>query len=250
MVNQKKLLLFVLAFVLFNIIIVHAEELETIESLGTVEVDQCIRLKNVCANCSFVNITTVNYPNLSQALGVVPMTKIGSEFNYSFCSTNQLGEYLVTYLADPESINTVGIYSFEVTPTGTILSEAEGTLYIFLLIVLILIFFITVYGFFKFPFKNEKNPYDEIIKVTWRKYMKMFCFGMSYLLLVWIIYITWNLSYAYLQYRGLGIFFRYLFTLLVGLTLPIIAVTLILLLVSFTRDRHIQKLLNRGIPVT
>jgi len=63
--------------------------------LGTYKKGECIELIQLCADCSYNNVTSIIYPNTTRVIYDTPMTKRGSEFNYSFCNTNLTGEYLL-----------------------------------------------------------------------------------------------------------------------------------------------------------
>jgi hypothetical protein len=118
----------------------------SINSLGTFKSGECINLIQTCSDCSYNNITSILYPNSSQALGQVEMTKIGTEYNYTFCDTNTLGKYLVNGVGDTIIGLPTWNYEFEVTPTG---STNNLVIPIFLFIIG---FILLIIGFI---FKNE-----------------------------------------------------------------------------------------------
>lgn len=97
------------------------------QDLREVERGQCIRLVQLC-NCTMSNITSVTYmKNSTQLLSQVSMTKIGIEFNYSFCNTNSLGNYQVNGFSDPDgATNFPWSYTFEVTPNGYTQTTSQG----------------------------------------------------------------------------------------------------------------------------
>jgi hypothetical protein len=218
------------------------------ESLGNFRQNDCVNLIQTCSNCTSNNITSVLYPNSTQALGLESMTKTNSVYNYTFCYTSALGIYTINGLGDSNGVDEIWVYDFEITPTGNVLNTSQGILYIFMLIVMLLIFAFTLYAAVVIPYQNNRNSYDEIIQVNWKKYLKMFAGGISYVSLVWIVYLAWNLSYGYLQMRGVGTFFKYIFTLMIGLSLPVFASIVILFTVSFINDKKIQSFINKGIP--
>jgi len=90
-----------------------------VESLGEIGQNECIELTQICANCTYNNISAVQYPvNRSNIISEVAMTKTGTFYNYTFCSTGITGNYLVTGYGDPEGIKTIWTYDFNVTPLG------------------------------------------------------------------------------------------------------------------------------------
>lgn len=112
--RHKTTLLILLLFTLLLCSSVFAEQ----QSLGTFEKDRCINLLQTCANCTFVNITSVKYPNSSILLGNVEMTKQGTEYNFTICNASVLGDYIVNGVGDVDGVNTVWAYDFKVTMDG------------------------------------------------------------------------------------------------------------------------------------
>ena len=117
--------------------------------LGTFKQGECIDLIQTCADCSYVNISRVSYPNGTTALGQSTMTKSGSVFNRTFCSTTTTGEYNVFFIGDPEGIDTVVAYDLEVTPSG---KSGNANIVFFVFIILML------YGLNLVSFFNKNIP--------------------------------------------------------------------------------------------
>lgn len=115
-------------------------------NLGVFKQNEQITLKQICSSCSFVNITSVIYPNSSSALGQVSMNKDGSEYTYNFVNTGVVGQYIVSGLGDPDGVNTIWTYSFDVTAWGKeAISNGESSIIIIgiiLMLVIIAFFFI------------------------------------------------------------------------------------------------------------
>ena len=106
-----------LTLITLTLILVLPMVLAEQNSLGIFKQNNCIELKQIC-NCSYVNVSSVTYPDSSQALSMVSMTKLGTEFNYTFCNTSQLGTYLVTGFGDDNGENTIFVYDFDITGNG------------------------------------------------------------------------------------------------------------------------------------
>ena len=128
--NSMKVKLFLL--VLFSILLVNFVFAGQ-QSLGAYKQNECINLIQTCSNCSYVNITSIISPNAEQILGNVEMTKDGTLYNRTFCSTSLIGNYVVNGVGDLDGLQQVWNYDFEITPSGY-----TGTLgfYIILLIAL------------------------------------------------------------------------------------------------------------------
>ena len=120
LLKMKKLL----PFLLVGLMAVNLLNFSSAESLGTFEQNGCIQLIQTCEDCTYVNISSVLYPNSSQALGEAAMTKTGTFYNYTFCDTSNLGNYIVNGHGD--TLPPVWHYSFTITPTGLEQSTAQG----------------------------------------------------------------------------------------------------------------------------
>lgn len=109
----------VFLFALLLVVFMTPLVLSEIQTLGTFKQYTCVHLKQTCANCTFVNVTSVNVDATStQVSSHVPMTKIGTEYNSTFCNTTYIGKYIVNLLGDPDGTYTVVAYDFSITPTG------------------------------------------------------------------------------------------------------------------------------------
>ena len=94
----------------------------------------CIDLPQICSTCNYVNMSSIKYPNSTVYNINSNMTKIGSNFNYTFCGTSELGKYLVTTCGDKDGYYQCAIYDFEITPTG---EDRVNSLGIFIILVMI-----------------------------------------------------------------------------------------------------------------
>lgn len=126
--NMKKIIL--LMTVMFFLVAFISGEIQTLEPIAQ---GKCITLRQECSNCSWSNVTTINYPNGSSIFVNLAMIKSGSSYSSSFCSTLQLGTYSYCTLSDVDGIPTIVCVAFEVSTTG----RTEGNILIpsFLLLV-------------------------------------------------------------------------------------------------------------------
>lgn len=87
---------------------------------GNFELNSCVQLKQTCANCTYVSVTRVAYPNSSiDFSNYINMTKTASTYYHDYCNTSLVGTYIVDWEADPNGITTVGNYDFFVgEPSG------------------------------------------------------------------------------------------------------------------------------------
>jgi len=117
---------------------------------------ECASLYQICDDCTYVNITSITYPNsTTQNINEV-MIKNGVDYTYSFCNTSALGNYIYNTCGDKGGSLTCEEINFEVTPTGEEFTEAKSNLLIISFIILIIsTIFLLVLGLFakNTPFK-------------------------------------------------------------------------------------------------
>lgn len=110
--------------------------------LGVYKQNSCVNLKQTCSNCTFVNITSIIQPDSVKVISNSPMTKLGTEYNYTFCGTSKQGTYTYTTLGDLDGVNSVEAITFDVTPSGN--SNVLG----FSILVILIVYSIAFLGFF------------------------------------------------------------------------------------------------------
>jgi hypothetical protein len=235
-----------LSFVLTFVILIAS--VSAIDSLGTFRQYDCISLKQTCANCSAINFTSVILPNSSIGLGNVAATKLGTEYNYTFCRTDLQGNYIVNGVGDIDGTNTIFAYNFEVTATGTTLSTSKSITYILIWIISFMIFAGLLFVGLTLPSKNNTDEMTGyILAVSNLKYFKMLCIALSYVVLIFISYFSWMMCYAYLDMGFLSTIFQFGFYILVGLTLPLFIVGIFIVISNWVNDQKIGEMLSRGL---
>jgi hypothetical protein len=111
-----------------------------VNSLGTIKQSECIQIPQVCASCSYVNVS-VQYPNKSIAISNKAMTPNGAGlWIYNFCNTSQLGRYDVSGMGDINGVDTgFSVLWFEVTTDGNENNLQRGVISIALILFFILL---------------------------------------------------------------------------------------------------------------
>ena len=111
--KKNRILIFLIVFFVLTSFV-----LADVQSLKPIKKGECINLIQSCASCSYINFTSILYPNSRTALANVEASKDGSIFNYTFCNTNSTGKYIVYGVGDVDGIDTVFAYDFEVSSSG------------------------------------------------------------------------------------------------------------------------------------
>lgn len=212
----------------------------TIETLGTFKKGSRINLIQTCSNCTFNNITlTIYIPNSTVILnGQFAMTRNGTLYNYTLNANQSLmvGRHVVTGFGNPNNVTTIWNYDYYVTQNGDDLTTGTSLLYIFILVLSSGMFIFCLYGAIKIPYANERTYDGTLIKVNFKRHIKIFLIVMCYLIVMWINYIAWNITLAYSPLLGASLFFRFVFRAMVSFAKPISIVYIIFFIISFISD--------------
>ena len=115
-------------------------------NLPPIKQGKCMPLVQYCGNCTYVNITSIMYPNGS-VLSLNWITKFNGGDTYvnnSFCDTSQLGTYVYATLGDPDGIRIPQPVSRDVTESGATFSLSQPILIIGQLSILALFYLIGI----------------------------------------------------------------------------------------------------------
>jgi hypothetical protein len=149
-----------------------------VESLGTIKYGECIELVQTCGNCSYVNISSIQYPNKSIEHIDKAMTQIGTTYNYSFCNTEYLGQYIINTEGDGIS----SPYDFEVTPTGFAISSGQSLSSLGLIISILIIATLFMFTGYKFSESDRTFAYG------------LFFMAVSFLLVVYSLHLGYIMT--------------------------------------------------------
>jgi len=226
-----KLFFSILIVSIFLVPLIYAED--TSSYLGTVRQNSCIDIPQVCASCSYIKIN-IQYPNKTIAVLNQSMTnKGGGLWTYTFCNTTDVGRYDVTGVGDINGIPDNFVSRFEVTPNGEEVNVGKAIFYIGLLGVLIVFLGLSLVGFVKF---------DNLLA-------KVGLFGLSYLLLMAITFVGWNMASDFLTSSPfIASMLRILFFVLIGGLFPLIVGSFAYYFIMITKIKEIERLMNKGLP--
>jgi len=242
----------IIILIIFSLILIPFISSAEQQSLGLVKQGNCIELVQTCATClNGVNLTAVIYPNKSTQLFNKEMSKYGnSYYNYSFCGTQSLGDYIYLTTGDVEGNLTSGNVNFKVTVTGSELSISQGILYSFFIIVLIFVFILTLYSSIVLPFKNirdDENKY--IISMNDLKYVKIIMIALSYLIFMSILGLSRGISAYFLTDIGIYKVFQWTYWIMFSFVWPIIVCSFIFMIILYLNDKKVRHALERGLPI-
>lgn len=220
-------------------------------SLGIFQKDSCVNLLQICDNCTYVNLTSVMYPNSTFVLkGQYAMTKTGEIYNYTFCNTTAQGTYIYTSCGDDDGVSTCSSVSFEVTYNGTELNTQKSILYLGLIVILIFLFLIVVFSIPHLPKGDNYSEEGMLININNLKYLRHLFFGVAWGLLMGIVFMVANISIAYLPFNMFGEFFFMLYKIMMVLTLPMVFIWFIYIIASILKDKEFRSMIERGVDIS
>ena len=240
----------VIILILFGMLLINLISAE-IESLPTQKIDTNIELKQIGADFTSCNITSISYPNSTIITLDKLMTKRGNEYNYTLISnyTGVLGKYIVNGFCTNGSDDIVWAYDLEVTPSGTELSTAQGIFYIIFLVVAFFIFWISIYGSFKISWRNTRNDEGQIVSVNDLKWLKLFLMVFSYLTFMFIMVMTYNITENFIYIGGVSDYFYYVYLISLSFFFPIMVLMPWVVIYILFQDKKVKKLIQRGLPM-
>lgn len=221
------------------------------QSLGITKSNVCLTIPQSCSNCTTCVLSNIIYPDKTQSdINLAMSTTDYLNYNYTFCGATQTGQYIVNGYCDIDGVNTPFPYDFQVTATGQGMDTSKGILYVVVFFLSILIFIGLIFGSAKIPSNNKSDEMTGyVIAVSNLKYVKFFCIALSYLFLIFIMYLSWMISFAYLDMNFVSGIFQFLFYFLVISLAVLFPLSVFIVIANLIRDKKIADMLTRGLRV-
>ena len=215
------------------------------EELGIGKQDDCIQLIQTCTTCPFVTMDSIILPNKTVVDINTNMTKTGNTFNYTFCRTDVVGDYIYnTYYG-----NFTAPVSFGITYTGDEITVQTGVFYSIALLVLAFIFFIVLGLIDKLPSSDTRDDRGAILQIVQLKHLRKVLWAFEWLLILAIVFISANMGLAYLPNLMVGKFLFMIFKIMGVFSIIGVPVWFILILVNVFRDKEMKQLIDRGVDI-
>lgn len=214
-------------------------------TLGTVKQGSCIELIQTCDNCSYNNISRVISPNKTVILEEAVMTKDDTYYNYTFCSTNDLGQYIVNGYGDIDGVKTVWSYDFFATPNGLDLGTGEAILYFLFSVILFGIILGLSFFIFTMPKENLKNSRGEEVEILRIKYVRMFFIALIYPLIILLLNFLNGLAVNFSSLSMFSGILGFLFEVMLRAVWVYTVIIVLWILISLIHDSNLGKELNK-----
>ena len=136
--------------------------------------------------------------------------------------------------------------TFNVGYSGRILDAGEALLYIPLFLTIFFLFFVVVYGINMLPDSNAVDAEDTIVKISYLKYLRSALWFVIYIMLVGLLYIASNLSFAYSPDLLVAEVLFTLYSIAFSLTPVVVVVWFIWIFAQIIDDKKLKQLWKRG----
>lgn len=243
----KKVITLLLVFIIF----ISFVSAITYRANNKIDIRHSVRVNDAPTSSASCNITIYD-PNSIVLVEYSPMSYSSSSqtYNYTLPSSNtsEFGEYNYDVTCLDGVFNKTDSFSFDISPNGKEYTISESITYIFVLLLTISLFILCFYSAMKIKSDNHRNDIGEIIQVNWKKHLKLLLIVMCYIILLWINYITWNITFAYIS-LPISRFFWFVHRTLFSLLIPIGITYVIFALILFIHDLKLTKLVEKGIRV-
>lgn len=246
---MKYYLLIVICFLISIFLVSNVSGEVTIPS---VKLGSCAQLIQTCTNCSFVNITGIDYPapNSTSAFFNFAMAKNINVYNYTFCDNQYLGTYAYHTIGNPNGALNQQTVTYQVTATGQILDNSKAILYIFIFGVALLLLITSIISGMFIPSDHKRDEMTGyIIAMSNLKYVKIFCWAFAYVLVILVFYFAYIISFSFLDMDYLASLFKIAFYTTAWGSIIFFPIFTYVLLANAVRDNDIGKQLSEGLRI-
>lgn len=199
-----------------------------------------ITLIQKCPSCSYVNITSITYPNGTIFLND-EMTKNGINFNFTLPDSSQEGRILYGTIGDkngasPPEYEDLCII---ITPSGNVVGTGESFMYVWILIVLAALVLLGGWLSVIIPFENitTEGPIGKVIlKITLNKYMKLIVIWITSGLILLFLTVLTGMINNYIQFVEMKGLFTNIYTFLRIIGYGTSITIMIFLFINFYKD--------------
>ncbi len=200
-----------------------------LDDFGVYKNGENVRITQVCSDATYINLTSISYPNSSTARSNVAMTLNGGDYYFDFNDTSLNGRYDVRGISD----GCEGEFAtyFIITPNGELISTPKVSFYIFGIILLMIMFILSLMGIFIF------EDYKAKFTLYW----------ICHLLFVAISFIGWDFSIDYLTDTNfIEGMFKILFYFSTIAIFPMVILSVVFVFYIHLMNDDIKKMMDRG----
>jgi len=214
-----------------------------------IDLRHSVRVQDAITSTATCNITIFD-PDDTVLVGFQGMTfdSFSQTYNYTLnnTATAQFGAYSYDITCVDNGFNKTLTFNFNVNPAGRDFTTAESLLFIFILLISLTFFGLTLFFSIRIPFRNERDFEGKLIKVNFAKHIKLLLITATYTIFVWLTWVTWHITAGFVELTGVSLFFLHLHRASISFLWPAFVVILMWILVTFLLDLKIDKALKEG----
>jgi len=210
--------------------------------LGSISYGEQIRIKQVCSDATYINISSISYPNSTIAVSNIEMTNAGSgEFYYLFNNTKAFGRFDVLGISDGCE-KTFATYFV----VGKELTSGKSIIYVGFILIILFSFILTIFGAGKIKWKNKKSNEGKILTINNFRYVKILLYALSYFELMFLFGLSYKI-FNEAGIKGFTEFFNFIYQLFLALIYPLMIFLIIVIFVIWINNKKLHKRLKLGL---
>lgn len=192
--------------------------------LGTFKQNDCVSLYQYCDDCTYVNLTKVQYPNGTISTINEAMTKDDVDYNYTFCDTDDLGDYYYTVKGDKGGEVTTERLEFEITSTGKNFNTGQSLSSFGILFGSLVVSFLFLYLGFKISVNPKMVPISFIFIVI------------SIILIIYSLFLGWTIGSDIIEHEAFTSTAETIFVAVLWLMVAVAIISFIFFFFAFIRE--------------
>ncbi len=202
---------------------------------------------NLCNSSVTCNITILR-PNHQVIINNQEMTFNTAFYNITLNTTDTsvLGEHSSIGVCTGTTTG-FSTFTFEVTPSGDVLSTSEGIVYLIFIIVALILLSVLLTASFMIPFAHPRTMEGQISSINNTRWIKISAIVLSYVTTMWLFGLMNQLTRNYLFLEAPGEFFFYLYYVMLSLLFPLVIISAFILILDFLRRKELLNELKRNI---
>lgn len=216
-------------------------------TLGTYRLDEAVVIRQLCDDCTTVNISSLTFPNGTAAWGYTAMARSGTEYTVTFNKSNVTGIYHVNGVGDEGGVPTIWAYTFEITGSGDEFTTGMAVFYIGIMLVLIFLFVVCLVGASRLPTEDPIGNDGKIMDVNYLKHLRPVLFICAWGILLIISFLAMAVAETYLQTNMVVRVFLTIHTIMMWATMVGVPVYSWWIFVKFIQDRRFKRYIERGL---
>jgi len=242
----------IIRYSLLLIIVLFVVTVVSATSIGEFQLDvDNVTIYQTCNNCTYCNFTRVMGPNNQTIISNIEATRDDTYFSALILKDNfsVVGDYNYLYNCGNSVEKDTGSIDFTITYTGGDLTPQVATVYILSIGTLIFFFILILLLITKLPSKDTTDDNDVILQISNLKHLRPVLWGISWIIILTLLFIVSNISIAYLPTFMIGNVLWVFYTIMFWLTIAAVPLWFIWIFTGIFRDKEFKRMIERGVNI-